>query len=119
MAKGIELANELRKLADAVEGLEEVQRPNIYFCYLYGQDERKQEFINFAKVLPKPFEKQFSDSELNLIYDSNAIWVKAYIERNKVCKIVTPAIPAVYDCEPLLTAEEIDSFESPEDEVPF
>src|SRR5271155_5204562 len=102
MVKGIELAKELRKLADAVEQLEDVvtyTSPAIYFGFAYGYDQHKQGFIDFAKVMPKPFEKKFTDSELNLIYNSESLQIKAYIERDKVCKIVTPAQPAVYDCE--------------------
>lgn len=110
MVKGIELAKELRKLADAVEGLDEVVTfsiPRVYFGFAYGNEKHKQSFIEFAKVMPKPFEKKFTDNELQLVYENETLAVQAYIERDKVCKIITPAQPAVYDCEALLSQAEI------------
>jgi hypothetical protein len=123
--KGIELANELRKLADAVEGLEVVRefgKPTLYFGYAYGGEVSKKAFLEFAKVIPKPFEKRFSDNEFKLVYSSDALEVQAYIERNKVCTLITPAQPAVYDCEALLSLAEIAQLGSPvseSDEIDF
>src|SRR5271156_2491127 len=127
MVKGIELAKELRKLADAVEGLEEVvtlSTPRVYFGFAYGNEKHKQSFIEFAKVMPKPFEKKFTDNELQLIRENESLVIQAYIERDKVCKIITPAQPAVYDCEALLSQAEIAQLgtneqESVEDDVTF
>jgi hypothetical protein len=125
--KGIELANDLRKLADAVEGLEEVvtfSTPRIFLGFAYGNEKHKNGFIEFAKIMPKPFEKKFTEHELQLIYKSEALEVQAYIERDKVCKIVKPAQPAVYDCEALLSQAEIAQLgaaetESAKDEINF
>lgn len=127
MVKGIELANELRKLADAVEGLAEVGtfgKPYLLMGFSYGGDVQKSGFINFAKVMLKPFEKKFTEREVQLEYESNSLSIKAYIERNKVCKIITPAQPAVYDCEALLSQAEIAQLgvneqESVEDNITF
>ena len=72
--------------------------------------------------MPKPFEKRFSDNELKLVYSSDALEVQAYIERNKVCTLITPAQPAVYDCEPLLNQAEnaqLGSLMSESDEIAF
>lgn len=127
MVKGIELAKELRKLADGVEGMSEVvtfSTPRVYFGFAYGNEKHKQGFIEFAKIMPKPFEKKFTDYELQLVYENESLAVQAYIERDKVCKIITPAQPAVYDCEALLSQAEIAQLgtnepESVEDNLTF
>lgn len=127
MVKGIELAKELRKLADAVEGLEVVReygKPTIYFGFAYGGEIAKKAFFKFAKIMPKPFEKKTTDHEYKLIYESDTLTIQAYIERNKVCTLITPAVPAVYDCEALLSQAEIAQLgtnepESVEDNITF
>ena len=126
MVKGIELANELRKLADAVEQLEEVVTyvdPTIYFGFSYGYEQHKQGFIDFAKVMPKPFDKVYDGTELKLKYTAGGLNIQAYIERDKVCTLITPAQPAVYDCTPILSkAEEAQlGITEPEsiDDIPF
>ena len=33
-------------------------------------------------------------------------WTRTSIDREKVCKLISPAVPAVYDCAPLLSEDE-------------
>lgn len=111
---GIALATELRKLADAVEpleGLMEFGKPTLYVGFNYGGEASKNAFLAFAKAMPKPYEKKFSDSELTLSYAGAALGIRAYIERDKVCRIIKPAqvIPAEYDCESVLSDVELNS----------
>lgn len=121
--KGIELANELRKLADAVAKLDDLGNyliPAFYFNFRYGNEEQKNGFINFARVMPKPLEKKYEGNDFVLEYNSEFLRIHASIERDKVCKIVKPAQPAEYECEPLLSQDEIEGIGiEDEDEVQF
>jgi len=108
---GLDLAQELRKIADAVESLPRVNgsqhaKPWLYISYRYGGDLAKQTFLDVAKVLPKPFTKEYTDTEFKLSYKSAAIDFDLMIERSAVCEIVEPAKPAVYRCEPILSEDE-------------
>lgn len=108
---GAAFAAELRKLADAVEPLARINgssyvKPWLYISYRYGGDLAKQTFLEVAQALPKPFKKEYTDSELKLTYTSAALEVNLAIERSSVCEIVEPAKPAVYRCEPLLSDDE-------------
>ena len=117
MPKASEVAAELRKLADALDcdPEQELFRPEIDFTCKYkssfGRDKAKKIFIALARILPHPLKKgtQSFDSEaIELRHTSDALIVVTSIERTKVCKLIEPAktIPAVYKCEPLLSAEE-------------
>ena len=105
-----QVATELRRLADALDKEPElaISRPSVYISYRYGGDTAKDMFIGIARILPRPLAKIYKDDELQLKYESPALNVQAYIERNKVCEIVEPARPAVYHCVPLLSDEEME-----------
>ena len=109
MAKASEVAIELRKLADALdrEPDSDIERPYILFSHY--TEEGKEKFKTLARLLPRPIEKNWEElpnGYLNLIYDTPAAYIKAYIPRSVVCTLVEPAKPAVYNCEPLLSIEE-------------
>ena len=65
----------------------------------------------------------YEGTELKLKYTAGGLNIQAYIERDKVCTLITPAQPAVYDCTPILSqAEEAQlGITEPEsiDNIPF
>ncbi len=106
MPKAYEVAIELRKLADSLE-LEpeaEVRKPVMGF-YHWGEPE-KQHFLNVARLLPRPLVKNYKDNDFTLYYDTPALRVYAKIPRKAVCRLVKPAQPAEFECDPILSAEE-------------
>lgn len=105
-----EVATELRKFAARLDSdpEAEISRPYLSFSRDYTNND-KEKFLAVARFLLRPFAKKYDDRELMLTYDSPALYLYARIDRNLVCEIVEPAKPAVYRCEPLLSAEEEDS----------
>lgn len=108
MPKASEVAAELRKLADCLDkGPDlEVLRPWVYF-----QASNKESFSATVKLMPKPLIKKVREADdkwqkLVIAHVSTCIDLEVVIDLVKTCKIVTPAIPAVYDCEPVLSVEE-------------
>lgn len=116
MPKANQVAAELRKLADALDkgGEQKIDDPLITF-----RCATKEEFLTLARVFPKPIFKAVDDDEMEIgnrpvlpngkvDYLVNlTIWFRAFINRNKVCTLIEPAKPAVYDCVPLLSDEEL------------
>ena len=112
------VAQELRKLADALDKEPELQvfRPEIDFNTKYALGDIKSVFLRLAKVLPRPLKKgpQSHDEEaLEIVYETPAIRVYTAIRRTEVCRLIEPArtIPAVYDCTPLLSEDEENQLE--------
>lgn len=107
MPKAGEVAIELRKLADALDKYPDskVPSPYVVFARDYGKDD-KEKFLNFAKIMPRPYEKKHTDNEYRIQYVLPAIHVASYIDRNIVCELIEPAKPAVYKCDPILSDEE-------------
>jgi hypothetical protein len=108
MPKASEVAAELRNLADSLDKNPDllVLRPWVYF-----QASTKEDFSATVKVMPKPLIKKIRGADdkwqkLVVAHVSPAIDLEVVIDRVKTCKIVTPAIPAVYECEPVLSVEE-------------
>jgi hypothetical protein len=105
-----DVAIELRKLADSLDQQPEAQivRPWIYFSNSYMGSEAKGLFLALAAILPHPLAKVYKGDEIRLEYENPAMSISAYIERSKVCTIIEPQriIPAVYQCEPLLSESE-------------
>lgn len=105
MPKASEVAHELRKLADAleVEPETDLAQPMVtFYC------DTKDQFLASARLLPRPLKKEFEEVRMELANDRHEcpIWLRSVIERTKVCILVKPAQPAVYDCEPLLSPDE-------------
>jgi|GEM_PF-3526593 len=107
------VANELRKLADALdrEPEQELPQARVEFYCKYMGEKGKPMFLALARLLPRPLAKgpkKYDESAIDVSFSSEALQVYACIERNKVCKLVEPSrtIPAVYECEPLLSEEE-------------
>lgn len=111
MPKAIEVAKELRRVADALEsaGDTEIQIPWLWF---YCSE--KDAFLNTARAMPHPLKKEvkYPDdpgiSELRVVYRSDALDLEVSVPRAKVCTIVEPAKPAVYDCVKILSDEEFE-----------
>ena len=101
-----DVANELRMLADALDKEPETNltKPMIFFSS-YGE---KQEFLNAARILPRPLKKRIgfegTDYEdLVLERDTPALNIHSAVRRSVMCTLIKPAVPAIYDCEPLLS----------------
>jgi hypothetical protein len=105
MTTAIQVAQELRKLADALEKGGETEIIQAFVCFSHW-DSQKQQFLDLAKLMPRPFAKKFDDDEIRLVHGNAAmdLWVKA--PRSLACRIVEPAREAVYECEPLLSEAE-------------
>lgn len=102
-----EVAMELRKLADSLDKEPEADVP-IAFLHFYACDD-KARFLALAAAFPHPFAKEYEDGErgnLELKYETSAAIFTVSCLRSAVCRIVEPAKPAVYECEPLLSLEE-------------
>lgn len=111
-----EVALELRKLAASLmqEAEQELTQVDVCFCCKYNGEKGKPMFLALARILPHPLKKgpqEYDETGLQITYESEPIKIRATIERSAVCKLIEPArkIPAVYECEPLLSAEEEDS----------
>ena len=118
MPKASEVAAELNKLADALmrEPDQELPKADISFYCKYLGDKGKPMFLSLARILPHPLTKavqKYCDDGMEIAYASAAASIVATIERSQVCKLVKAAqtIPAEYDCDPLLSAEEENSLE--------
>lgn len=116
MPKAAEVATELRKLADRLEAAGELNVPYAFVIFTF-QPDSKDSFLTFAKeVMPRPFKKVYNEtayaSDLRLVHDAKnednvdtlTLWAK--IDRKSLCRLVKPAQPAVYDCDPLFSEAE-------------
>ena len=103
MPKAGDVAKELRRIADSLDmhGNEETTGPMVsFYC------NTKEEFLGAVRSLPRPMKKLDEDRRIILEHKTKAVWLRAVVDREKVCEIVEPAKPAVYRCYPLLSAEE-------------
>lgn len=106
MPNAREIATELRRIADAIEREPETQlvRPMLsFYC------NEKDEFLASARLLPRPMKKDMTEHRYGLENMDSVVWLRSMVDRNKVCTLVKPAVPAVYDCAPLLSEEEENS----------
>ena len=105
MNKASEVAAELRRVADGLDAVPELEISSFLSISPFKDD--KSTFVALAKAMPKPLKKgvdfegkPFADFTL-----SHAFW-KIKISQSEVCKIVEPARPAKYECPPIFTPEE-------------
>ena len=101
-----EVAIELRKLADALDREPEAEVP---YAFVNFDAHSKESFLTLAKVMPRPFEKGVTDSkwpQLRLKYRNDAITLWVDVSQSLACELVTPAQPAVYRCDPILSLAE-------------
>ena len=99
MPTAASIAQELRKVADLLEKTPtaDLPRPSLYFPCRYGGC-TKEQFIAVTKVFPRPVEKgeYYPHEEITLTHRTDAIVVQACIEKNKICRLIAPAVPARY-----------------------
>ena len=106
------LATDLAKMAEHLK-----QQPDLEIGTFYLTNESYnttgEQFKTIAKSFPKPLRKRVTSSstgssDITLESPKEVTGFTLYfrVPQNKVCRVVTPARPAVYDCEPLLTPEE-------------
>lgn len=108
-----EVAQELRNLADHLEqgGEVEIQPAWITFYHSAAMED-KEKFKEIAKLLPRPLKKVITDADddkwarLKLEHNTQAALIEASIPRSATCRIVQPAQPAKYECDPVLSEEE-------------
>lgn len=106
MTTAREAANQLRKLADALdaEPQAKIEALDVSF-YCSG----KEEFMTVARLLPRPLKKRVSDPDdqrwarVRISYANQAIDVQASVPQYLTCELVAPAKPAVYRCAPILS----------------
>ena len=106
--KAIDAVENLRKLADLLEKHPEAKIGTAYFSIGFYE---KDSFLAMARDLPRPFEKTYGDGEYGELSVSfgdiaKSGWVRLSIPRKTACRLVEPAKPAVYDCDPILSADE-------------
>ena len=100
-----EIALKLREIADRLDSdtSAEMEQPILSFI----THDKKDRFLNAARLLPRPLDKKISkwggSSDIEISHDDPAILVYAKAPQSLTCRLITPAQPAVYDCEPLLS----------------
>lgn len=109
MPKASEVATGLRKLADALDRNPDLTiiRPRIGFWY----DTQKDAFVETCRLLPRPLVKKFPKAtgaweRVYVEHDNAVIEVFATIYQSNFCHLVTPAQPAVYECDSILSPED-------------
>lgn len=100
-----EYANALKDLADEI-----LSRPDFQLGWTnneisLGVSADREEILAFAKNL-HPLRKEYTDSEIVLRFGAGAVVARISGSRKSVCRLVKPAQPAEYECDPLLTPEE-------------
>lgn len=107
MPKASEVASELRKLADSLDREPDATIRNpwiMFYC-----DER-DEFLNTARLLPRPLTKRdgIDGKNYELVYGDilGPVHVECCVPKSKACRLVKPAQEAVYECLPILSADE-------------
>jgi hypothetical protein len=108
-----EHARVLRGIADCLESKPEFALPDHWSAHLislfncvsyYAQ---KDLFLAAARALGE-FEKKYTDSELEIACPANGGGrLLLRVNRDVVCRLVKPAQPAEYECDPLLLDDEV------------
>lgn len=108
MPTATSIATELRRIADVLDKTPDVDLVKPSLDFYHGYMGTKEQFLAIAKIFPRPFTKGngYSHDKVEITHESAALNVGASIDRSKVCTLVEPAKPAVYDCVPLLSLEE-------------
>ena len=105
------VAAELRRIADSLdkEPETEIEQPMISF-YHWSESEKIQ-FLNEVRLLPRPLQKKYNGEEVSLEHETPGARVYAKIQRKAICRLIRPAIPAEYDCDPILSEQELQEVE--------
>jgi len=104
-------AEALRMIADCLDKEPEMLITKPYLWWIFREAEDKEAFKTIARLLPRPLTKRdtskySSSPDVIVEYDSETISIDLRIPKSLTCKLVRPATPAEYECEPLLSDEE-------------
>lgn len=105
------VAAELRRIADSLDKEPETEIEQPMISFYHWSESQKEKFFNEVRLLPRPLQKKYTDDEVTLTYDVPGAYVRSVIRRNAVCRLVRPAIPAEYDCDPILSEQELQEVE--------
>lgn len=112
MSKRTDFITGLRELADFLEANPCLPVPvNPYLgssVTNYGEPEKTKLALQAVARCPGPWKKELDDSVLTLVKDFHCVEYRVTCNRTHVCKMVEPAKPAVWDCEPILSAKEFE-----------
>jgi hypothetical protein len=106
VAKAKAIAKDLRILADALEVAPDLELPQPYFAIHFWNNTAKDAFLALVKLLPRPFSKEYDDTDFKIRHDTTGLDINVYIQRSAVCELIAPAKPAEYRCEPILSEDE-------------
>lgn len=103
-----DVATELRKLAYALDQTPDQSVPKPFI--LFSADD-KDSFLRIARSIPRPFKKSIDGEdtrwpEITVTHETETAYIWAKVPQSLTCELVEPAKPAVYRCEPILSAEE-------------
>lgn len=107
-----EVATELRKFADSLDTDPDVEIAKANVWWYFWSESDKEMFKRIVRLLPRPLVKSIDDPtsdtpRLVVTSASNAaVEFEARIPQRVTCRIIEPAHPAVYDCEPILSETE-------------
>jgi hypothetical protein len=103
-----EVAIELSKLADALNQEPDAELPRTYVSFYC---ETKAQFIGSVQSIPRPLVKSEDRDDdpwkrIRVAHETPALHINASVLKSLTCELVTPARPAVYRCDPILSLEE-------------
>lgn len=102
------VATGLRKLADALDEQPELKMQTAWVSFYC---DTKDLFINAASILPHPYKKSESSpgtaySRISIEHKDIGVETRVSVQKSLTCELVEPAKPAVYRCDPILSAIE-------------
>lgn len=108
MPKAHEIATDLRKMADALD-----LKPNAEHqkAWLWFYCDTKEQFLSAATVVPRPLCKRedtpgYPHSRIYLEHNTPNLQIDASVAKSLTCELVEPAKPAIYRCDPIISALE-------------
>ena len=104
-----DLSAGLRKLAALLESKPPTEMPSSCTLNIGSFYGARDKFVAMAKVFGGT--KQTNEFHYILRSVYGPLMVDVYTDRKTICKLITPAVPAVYDCPELLTPKEQDEIE--------
>lgn len=108
MHTAIEIATDLRALADHYEKLGDIKLPKPRLVF-HGED--KSQFVACSQALPRPIEKVYPTRDgdyesVRFYHHLRSLDVESWAWRVVACRVVEPPKPAVYECDPILSETE-------------
>ena len=103
-----DLSSALRQIADKLDNAPEFTIPQFSSKFIhFNLFNHKQELLARARILGG--KKNYSPSSLTLTQEIGPLEVSLVVDRSTICKLVSPAQEAVYECESIFCAEEEES----------